>query len=83
MFGIRSAGAIALVVLSVGSAAAAEDARIDYIALVNPVTLEPVDVIGGPTLAALAVRIENTRLIDNCVLETRVGRGQRKEGRGQ
>jgi pantoate--beta-alanine ligase len=46
----------------------AEDARIDYIALVDPDTLEPVGRITSPTLAALAVRIENTRLIDNCLL---------------
>jgi len=47
----------------------AEDARIDYIALADPETLEPIDEIRGPTLAALAVRIEETRLIDNCLLE--------------
>ena len=46
-----------------------KDARIDYIALVDPDTLEPVEVIAGRTLAALAVKIENTRLIDNCLLE--------------
>ncbi len=47
----------------------AEDARIDYIALVDPNTLQPVKAITGRTLAALAVTIENTRLIDNCLLE--------------
>ncbi|HUT10272.1 MAG TPA: pantoate--beta-alanine ligase [Thermoguttaceae bacterium] len=47
----------------------AEDARIDYVALVDPETLEPVETIRGPTLAALAVRIEGTRLIDNHLLE--------------
>jgi pantoate--beta-alanine ligase len=47
----------------------AADARIDYIALVDPETLQPVRHLGGRTLAALAVRIENTRLIDNCMLE--------------
>ena len=46
----------------------ADDARIDYIALVDPDTLEPVEEITTPTLAALAVTIENTRLIDNCML---------------
>jgi pantoate--beta-alanine ligase len=46
----------------------AEDARIDYVALVDPETLQPVETIAGRTLAALAVRIENTRLIDNCML---------------
>ena len=47
----------------------AEDARIDYVALVDPDTLQPVERIAGRTLAALAVKIENTRLIDNCLLE--------------
>ena len=47
----------------------ADDARIDYVALVDADTLEPVDEICGRTVAALAVHIENTRLIDNCVLE--------------
>jgi len=56
----------------------AEDAQIDYVVLVDPETLAPVATILGPTLAALAVRIENVRLIDNCLL-----RGQRSEVRGQ
>jgi pantoate--beta-alanine ligase len=47
----------------------AEDARIDYIALVDPDTLQSVETITSRTLAALAVKIENTRLIDNCLLE--------------
>jgi pantoate--beta-alanine ligase len=47
----------------------AADARIGYIALVDPETLQPVETIAGRTLAALAVKIENTRLIDNCLLE--------------
>lgn len=48
---------------------AVENAKIDYIALADPQTLEPVTEIRGRTLAALAARIENTRLIDNCLLE--------------
>jgi pantoate--beta-alanine ligase len=47
----------------------AEDASIDYIALVDPENLQAVDTITGRTLAVLAVKIENTRLIDNCLLE--------------
>lgn len=43
-------------------------AEIDYIAIVDPETLEPQNAIGGPTLIALAVRIGQTRLIDNCLL---------------
>ncbi len=50
----------------------ADDAKIDYIAIVDAEmleTLEPVETIAGRTVAALAVKIENTRLIDNCFLE--------------
>ncbi|MCS7237956.1 MAG: pantoate--beta-alanine ligase [Thermoguttaceae bacterium] len=46
----------------------AEGAMIDYVALVDPETLAPVEVILGPTLAAVAVRLEGTRLIDNMML---------------
>ena len=45
-----------------------EDARIDYVALVDPETLQSVEEVIDPTLALLAVKIENTRLIDNCLL---------------
>jgi pantoate--beta-alanine ligase len=47
----------------------ADPARIDYIALVDPETLEPVQEIRGPTLAALAVVVGRTRLIDNWLIE--------------
>ncbi len=43
-------------------------ARIDYIAIVNGETLEPVKEIKGKTLVALAVRIGKARLIDNALL---------------
>jgi len=44
-------------------------AQIDYITVADPETLDPVDEIRGLVLAALAVKIEDTRLIDNCLLE--------------
>ncbi len=47
----------------------AHPARIDYVAVVDPETLEPVSEIRGRALAALAVMIGGTRLIDNCLLE--------------
>jgi pantoate--beta-alanine ligase len=47
----------------------AQDARIEYVALVDPHTLQPMGAVTGPTLAAVAVRIESTRLIDNLLLE--------------
>ncbi len=40
-------------------------AKIDYIALVDPETLEPLKEINGEVLVALAVRIGGVRLIDN------------------
>jgi pantoate--beta-alanine ligase len=50
-------------------------ARIDYVALVHPDTLEPVSEIRGATLAALAVVIGRTRLIDNDLLEPAARKG--------
>jgi pantoate--beta-alanine ligase len=44
------------------------EAVVDYIAVCDPETLEPVDKITKPVLMALAVKIGNTRLIDNMVL---------------
>ena len=44
-------------------------ATIDYVALVDPESLSAVARISGPTLAALAVRIDGARLIDNALLE--------------
>jgi pantoate--beta-alanine ligase len=49
------------------------NAQIDYIALVDPDTLEPVDEISRPALAAIAMTIENIRLIDNCLLDPEPG----------
>jgi pantoate--beta-alanine ligase len=43
----------------------AEDARIDYIAIVDADTLEAVGTVENNAIALLAVKIENTRLIDN------------------
>ena len=48
--------------------AAAPLARVDYIELVDDDSLEPVEIIQRPCLAALAVYVGKTRLIDNVVL---------------
>lgn len=45
--------------------AEAADAVIDYAAVVDPNTLEPVSAVTGPMQALLAVRIGGVRLIDN------------------
>jgi pantoate--beta-alanine ligase len=42
--------------------------RIDYVALVEPQTLEPRDTLDGPTIALIAAYVGTTRLIDNHVL---------------
>ncbi len=38
---------------------------LDYVALVHPLTLQPVHAVIDPTLLAVAVRLGSTRLIDN------------------
>ncbi len=42
--------------------------NIDYVALVDPESLAPVTEINAPVLAALAVKFEGTRLIDNMMI---------------
>jgi len=46
-----------------------EQTKIDYISIVNTDTLEELSLINGKALAAVAVWIANTRLIDNTILE--------------
>lgn len=45
-----------------------KSAKIDYISIVNPETLEAVSEVRSGNVAALAVRIGKTRLIDNIIL---------------
>jgi pantoate--beta-alanine ligase len=45
-----------------------EMARLDYVSVADPVTLEELPRIQGPALVSLAVRIGRTRLIDNVTL---------------
>ena len=42
---------------------------IDYVAVVDPLTLKNLDVIKGPAVLAIAARVGNTRLIDNIVIQ--------------
>lgn len=44
-------------------------ARVDYIEVVDGATMQPIDRLGASVLAALAVYIGNTRLIDNFIFE--------------
>ena len=43
-------------------------AKLDYLSIVDPDTLEPVQQAGGPMLVAVAAWIGSTRLIDNVIL---------------
>ncbi|MHB1342548.1 MAG: pantoate--beta-alanine ligase [Coriobacteriia bacterium] len=45
-------------------------ASLDYAAVVDPETLTPLEVLGGPARAIVAARIGSTRLIDNLALTT-------------
>jgi len=44
-------------------------AKIDYVSIADPDTLEELSVLNGPALASLAVRFGKTRLIDNILLD--------------
>ena len=48
---------------------AASPSKIDYISVVDPESLQLVQRIAGPVLVALAVRIGDTRLIDNVTVD--------------
>lgn len=43
-------------------------ARIDYVEIVDGLSMQPVDTVQSPTLAAIAVYIGKTRLIDNFIV---------------
>ncbi len=59
----------ARLIASMGAIIEAEPmARIDYVAVVDGVTMQPVEAIGPGTLIAMAVYIGSTRLIDNFVV---------------
>ena len=48
----------------------AQSSRVDYIAVVDPETLEPVERLSGKALVLLAVWIGKARLIDNTLVRT-------------
>ena len=45
-------------------------AEVEYVSAVDSLRMEPVETVGKGTLIAIAVRIGQTRLIDNCLLHT-------------
>ena len=48
-------------------------ARIEYISVVDPESMQPIAEIAGPVLVALAVRVGPARLIDNMVVDPAEG----------
>jgi len=44
------------------------EASVDYVSVADPETLKEVDRIQGPALVSMAVRVGQTRLIDNVTL---------------
>jgi len=42
--------------------------RLDYLSVVDPVSMEPLDTVEGPALMACAIRMGKARLIDNILL---------------
>ena len=51
-----------------GVVAAEPRARLEYVTVFDPDTLEPLDVLTGPARIATAVWFADIRLIDNCEL---------------
>lgn len=43
--------------------------QLEYLTIVDPLTLAPVDPIAGPVVALVAARVGTTRLIDNLVID--------------
>lgn len=64
--GVRSAGSLREAALKMLSAE--PGARLDYLEIVNPDTLDPVDELSQGALVAVAAWFGSTRLIDNVVL---------------
>jgi pantoate--beta-alanine ligase len=64
--GERSAQAL----LDAARAAMAPGVALEYVALVDPATFEPVEELDGEALLALAARVGGVRLIDNALLQS-------------
>jgi pantoate--beta-alanine ligase len=55
-------------ITSVRQELSSEPISVDYVELLDPDSLEPIDQVSGPTLLAVAARVGSTRLLDNIVL---------------
>jgi pantothenate synthetase len=56
-----------------GTLASESQIKVEYIAIVDPVTLVPVSRVDGQTIVAIAARVNGTRLIDNITLAQGLG----------
>lgn len=65
--GIRMASEIEKLMLTMFEAVSS--ANVEYIAIVDALTFNPIEVLKGQVLVAVAVRIGKVRLIDNCIME--------------
>ena len=45
--------------------------QIDYAALVDPLTLQSIEIVTDDTMAVIAAYVGQTRLIDNCCVKSR------------
>jgi pantoate--beta-alanine ligase len=68
MLGVRSARAIEAAMRAAAKTHAGDAIVLDYAAIVDPATLEPVERVDGPVRAIIAGRVGATRLLDNIEL---------------
>jgi pantoate--beta-alanine ligase len=69
MFDMGERNAAKLVTAGKAGITAESDIRLDYFAIVDPETLDPVEDISGGGLIAVAAHLGSTRLIDNILLK--------------
>ena len=68
-FGAGERNAAALTRIGQEELAAVPAAQVDYLAIVDPERMEPVEEAVAGSIAAVAARVGHTRLIDNVILE--------------
>ena len=73
--GETSGAALEARMRAAASANSGEGLALDYAAVVDPDTLEPLPVVDRPARALIAGRVGATRLLDNCALVPPVGGG--------
>jgi len=70
-FGQGERSAASLIAAGQETLATEPAARLDYLSIVDPESLEPVETVDSPALLAVAAWIGTTRLIDNVILDPR------------